>query len=220
MRNSSKEKTGKMFEYLYSSPLISNIHNWGQKITERYLPNHGYILDLRSGTGEHALFANDVTRYIALDCDRNVLEISREKNRYQNHIQANGECLPFKSYSFDGIISVYNLEHIQKLDQCISECYRVMKPGAHFAIALPTEGYLFRLGRRFFTARQAVRELGFSSIQEYEEYVRTEHINSFSSILVIIQNKFKVSKIRWYPLWIPSSNLNICVALSGIKKGQ
>lgn len=217
--NQPKRIKRKMFEYVYSQPLIQNIQNWGQIITEQYLPNHGYILDLGSGTGEHALFADNITQYIALDCDRDVLEISREKKRYQHQIQALAEYMPFKSDSFDGIISVYNFEHILELDQCIAECYRVMKPEAHIAIALPTEGYVFRLGRRVFTARHAVRELGFSSIHEYEEYVRTEHINSLSSILISIQNKFKISKIRWYPLWIPSSNLNICVALSGIKKG-
>jgi SAM-dependent methyltransferase len=48
-----------------------------------------------------------------------------------------GEKLPFADASFDGVISVAVLEHVQDPFRCAAELYRVLKPGGRIFAAVP-----------------------------------------------------------------------------------
>lgn len=48
-----------------------------------------------------------------------------------------GEKLPFADATFDGVISVAVLEHVQDPFRCASELYRVLKPGGRLFAAVP-----------------------------------------------------------------------------------
>lgn len=58
-----------------------------------------------------------------------------------------GENLPFPSATFDAVVCITVLEHVQDVDRCIAEVHRVLKPGGVFYIEAPNylwpfEGHL------------------------------------------------------------------------------
>jgi ubiquinone/menaquinone biosynthesis C-methylase UbiE len=212
-----RQAKAKAFDYFYSNPLLRYFQNWGHITTERFLSGAELIMDLGAGTGEHLNHVKTARDYIAFDIDFDSLSIGREQGR--NHVCVQGEAkfLPFASNSFDGIVSVYNLEHLQDLEQCLSEIARILKPAGILSVAIPTEGILFRLGRRFVTAPFAVKEMGFNSIKDYEDFVRQEHINSLDNILAILRRIFSVEKKEWFPFFLGGKLLNIIVGIKAVR---
>jgi len=214
------DKTAKeqSFKFVYSNPLLRYVQNWGHIVTAQFLPPGGLILDLGAGTGEHQNFARKGDRYIALDADLDVLRIGREQGRTPPNLQAFAQRLPFANASFDGVVAVYILEHLSDLETCIAELARLLKPGGVLSVALPTEGMMFRLGRRLVTAPFAVRKLGFASVQAYEDYVATLHINQLEDIFACLERRFELVEMRWFPFLISSKALNTVVALKALRR--
>ena len=58
-------------------------------------------------------------------------------------LRAAGEALPFKSNSFDMILSHEVLEHVQDDRACVQEMVRVLRTGGRIAIFVPNRGYPF-----------------------------------------------------------------------------
>jgi len=207
----------KAFDYFYTNPIISYIQNWGHIMTERLLPATGLILDIGAGTGEHQKFVGSDRRYIALDKDADVLQIARQLGRYQISLQSTAQFLPFASNSFEGLVSVFSLEHFRELDKCVAEFSRILKKNGVLAATIPTEGFAFRLGRRFVTAPFAVKNLGYKSVSDYEDYVRQEHINSVEQILTVIRRYFLIKYVRWFPFFIGGKTLNINLCFKAVR---
>lgn len=215
MRLSRSDKE-KYFNYYYSNSLLRYLQNWGHIIVDALLPKHGLILDLGAGTGEHQKFVTTNCQYIALDRDSDVLQIAQQLGRYSTSSQGSAQFLPFVDSCFDGVVSVFSLEHLDDLDRCVAEIARILKPGGVLAAVIPTEGIAFRLGRRFVTAPFAVKNLGFKSVKEYEDFVRREHINSVEQIFTVIRHYFLIKKVRWFPFYIGSKALNINVGFMAV----
>lgn len=57
---------------------------------------------------------------------------SRNSEAPYNALRSDGCDLPFKDESFDAILSVATLEHVDDLDKFLRECHRVLKPGGVF----------------------------------------------------------------------------------------
>lgn len=186
-------------------------------MTERLLPATGLILDIGAGTGEHQKFVRSDRRYIALDQDADVLQIARQLGRYHISLQSTAQLLPFASNSFDGVVSVFSLEHFQELDRCVAELARILKKNGVLAATVPTEGFAFRLGRRFVTAPFAVKNLGFKSVSDYEDYMRQEHINSVEQIETIIRRYFLIKNVRWFPFFVGGKTFNINLCFKAVK---
>jgi len=218
MEKLNRQGKKKAFDYLYSNLVLRYFQNWGHNITEHFLQDSKLVLDLGAGTGEHQNHANTEREYIAIDNDLDALSIGREDGRNRICLQGTALALPFASGSFDGVVSVYNLEHLQDLERCSSEIVRVLKPGGMLAAAIPTEGLLFSLGRRLVTAPFAVKEMGFNSIKEYEDFVRQEHINSVYDITLALGKFFSIEKKRWFPFSLGGKSLNVTVAIKAIRQ--
>lgn len=212
-----KQTKERAFNYFYSNPLLRYFQNWGHIVTEQFLSGTGLIVDLGAGTGEHSKHVNRARNYIAFDIDFDGLSIGREHDRNRVCVQGDAKALPFASESFDGIVSVYNLEHLHDLEQCLSEMARILKPQGILSVAIPTEGFLFQLGRRLVTAPFAVREMGFNSIKDYEAFVKQEHINSVDNILDILKRIFSIEKKKWFPFFLGGKFLNINLAIKAIR---
>ena len=210
----SKEK---LFDFIYSNPLLHYIHNWGHIVTEQFLPENGLILDLGAGTSEHQSFAKPSNTYVALDIDMDVLRIGREAGRSHWGVQSDAQRLPFADGSFDGVVTVYSMEHLSGLANCVDELARILKPGSVLAVAIPTEGLVFRLGRRFVTAPFAAKNLGFESPRAYEDYVASEHINLPDDIISELERYFNLVEKRWFPFFIASKDLNMLMAIKAVR---
>ena len=218
MMNLDKTAKAKAFEFVYSNPVLRYTQNWGHIVTRQFLPEQGLIMDLGAGTGEHQQFAKPACQYTALDMDQDVLRLGRDQGRNQRCVQATAQHLPFKNGSLDGVVSVYSLEHLSNLENCVAEIIWVLKPGGILAVAIPTEGAMFRLGRRLVTAPFAVKNLGFSSVQDYENYIATQHINSVDKILSALKKNFQLVKKRWFPFLIGGPNVNLNLSIKAVRK--
>lgn len=210
-----KDREKKQYlEYFYSNPVLAYCQNWGHIITEKFLGDGILTLDLGCGTFDHMPFADPAKKYTCLDLDKEVLEIGKEKYPNVEAVCASAEKLPFEDNYFDNVVSVFSLEHIKDLDSCIAELARVLKPQGCLAVALPTEGFIFRMGRRFTSARYAKKHLGLKSAREYEEMVAKNHVNSLEKVLLILTKHFLIERKKWFPFAVlGGKNLNINLAI-------
>ncbi len=71
------------------------------------------------------------------------LRAARKKIDNVDFIQGVGEHLPFEDESFDFVISLAVLEHVQNVDEVISETYRVLKPGGKVYFEVPNNIFPF-----------------------------------------------------------------------------
>jgi ubiquinone/menaquinone biosynthesis C-methylase UbiE len=103
------------------------------------------ILDLGAGTGGAAVeFARGGAIVTALEPWDEWADLIRRRfeaaGLAAEVCHARGESIPAPDNSFDGIVSLQVLEHVQDPNLVIKEAFRVLKPGGHFLLAC--ENYL------------------------------------------------------------------------------
>lgn len=91
-----------------------------QWVSEHHL-QHGRVLEIGSGSG---MFQDLVDDYVAID-------IAASSGAYirKSFSAASASALPFASASFDGVWSVWVLEHVPEPEAMLAEIVRVLKPG-------------------------------------------------------------------------------------------
>ena len=97
------------------------------------------LIDVACGTGDIAkLFLDNVDKQSEITCvDPNKGMISKGKEKLRefsnlNWIIAPAEKLPIKDNSFDFYTISFGLRNTKNLKKCLSEAYRVLKPGGRF----------------------------------------------------------------------------------------
>ena len=108
-----------------------------------YLQQHAslplkHLLDVATGTADFALLAVEKLHPVhvtGIDISEKMMKIGREKiakRGYEEVITLKYEdCsnMSFINNQFDAIISSFGLRNFQDLDKCLSEMFRVLKPG-------------------------------------------------------------------------------------------
>lgn len=68
-------------------------------------------------------------------------EILKRTGVDQNIVkQGVGEKIPFKKNTFDAVVSLYALEHVNNVEKVIKESLRVLKPGGYLYMIVPNYG--------------------------------------------------------------------------------
>ena len=113
--------------------IAPNWNNFRQKpLRELYKLNwkKGKILDLGCGNSRNLLPFKQLQCY-GLDFSKNMLKESRKfskKNNFKINLkQGVMESLPYKSSSFNYVLSIASLHHLSDHEQGIKEIYRVLK---------------------------------------------------------------------------------------------
>jgi ubiquinone/menaquinone biosynthesis C-methylase UbiE len=106
------------------------------------------LLDLGCWCGGKSVsFAErwNVKEMVGTDVDENFIRAAKlfsQKSKIQNiefsFLVAYGESLPFKENRFDGIVNYDVFEHVQSIQETLSECYRVLKPGGKMFCVFPS----------------------------------------------------------------------------------
>ena len=98
----------------------------------------GPVLDLGCGDG---FFAQAVFGHLDTGIDLDAGEVERAKKRgtYDQAFVVSATDMPFKSNSFNTVISNCVMEHIPDIDGVLSEVYRVLKPGGRLITSVPSE---------------------------------------------------------------------------------
>lgn len=117
-------------------------------LINRIIPNpkDKKILDVAAGCGSfviQGLFQGYNTYGIEPEAwKQELIDIKFKENDYpaewrERLVKGIGEELPFKDETFDVINSWQTIEHVQDLEKCIVEMYRVLKPGGKAIIQGP-----------------------------------------------------------------------------------
>lgn len=156
-----KAKNMSMLKYLYEEELAENQYEhylamkhqdklkgilWLRKLKEIMKLSaelkKGKVLDLACGIGTFSLqFARLGNKCYGIDFSASMVTKAKKlsaKEKLSNcfYVQANADQLPFADNSFDAIIAVDIIEHLipYVLQNSLSECYRVLKPGGFLVI--------------------------------------------------------------------------------------
>lgn len=91
-------------------------------------------LDVGCGKGLISKEFSDYSLYTGVDIEDRLNEEIRSAISYCLY---DGLMLPFSDGSFDQIISMEVLEHVENIDLTLSEIYRVLKPGGSVIVSVP-----------------------------------------------------------------------------------
>lgn len=123
-----------IFEYTRSSKVIQSVERSGVKL-------RGRVLDAGCGSGGTALsIAEEVSFAVGLDLsprfsDAGTLLAREKKIRNVAFTQGDGLKLPYRSESFDVVLSHSVIEHLSSAEAYIAECARVLKHGGRFYLS-------------------------------------------------------------------------------------
>jgi 2-polyprenyl-3-methyl-5-hydroxy-6-metoxy-1,4-benzoquinol methylase len=107
-------------------------------------PDHS-LLDLGCAQGSLSYFLRKKGGFwVSADQDFTNVQSSRNV-LVKNLIQLEPGPLPFHSQSFDKVVCLDYLEHLENDQMCVDEIHRVLKKGGEFIAATPRIGHVFVL---------------------------------------------------------------------------
>jgi SAM-dependent methyltransferase len=186
--------------------------------------NHGYplrsrgndirTLEIGAGIGAHLAY-EDISgqEYHANELRPELCGQLKEK--YPGVTVLSGDCqerLPYEADFFDRVLAVHVLEHIPNLPAALREIYRIIKKSGVFSVVIPCEGGLAtKIARSISTKPNFERKYPG---QKYDWLIASEHINMPGEIIEELSVLFSITHSRYYPLMIPSVELNLCIGLT------
>jgi ubiquinone/menaquinone biosynthesis C-methylase UbiE len=98
---------------------------------------HGRVLEIGFGTGLNLPhYPEHVRKIVAVDPNIGMHRLARRRIRKSgiavDHRVLSGEQLPFEDRTFDCVVSTVTLCSIERVEQAVSEVYRVLERGGHF----------------------------------------------------------------------------------------
>lgn len=200
--------------------LWSLFHNIGHRVAARFLEDchiasDDMILEIGCGNCNFTKFLKKerLRNYVGLDISQEMLALAESGIR---RVQADLYSMPFTDGSAKVIVSIYNLEHLHRIDNAIDEIFRVLSDDGTFLFVIPMEnGFLYNLGRNLTTRRIVEKRYGIDYMKIIREY---EHPNSAEDIVKKIDKRFHIKKKLFWPFFMPSVNLNILGVFLAVKK--
>ncbi|MCX6819338.1 MAG: class I SAM-dependent methyltransferase [Candidatus Aenigmarchaeota archaeon] len=166
----------------------------------------GKLLDIGCGNG---FLANELKKigYDTYGIDLSSQQVKRAKKRDVKAKQGSAdEKFKFKDNFFDCVVVSEVIEHLFEPENCLRECYRVLKKGGILIVGIPNTSSL--------QARLAMFFLGESQFVTYP-YVTHPHIRMFSKaslIKLLKKHNFKPQKTRganWFMFQYTRKNAQI-----------
>jgi SAM-dependent methyltransferase len=105
---------------------------------------HGRGLDLGCGDGQlTALLCRQTgkRRLVGVDVDQQETDLARETGLYEVIHTCAADRIPESDASFDFVISVSVLEHIDNIEAVLAETHRLLKPGGQLIASVPASGF-------------------------------------------------------------------------------
>jgi len=202
------------YKYLYRNPLTRFFHEFGHYVVQLLIKNKdGKIIDLGCGSGEHFRYIKNHD-IVGIDVDEELLETARKKYPDISLYKENIDHLSFKDEQFDSAVAIFVLEHLVNLSVALSEIKRILKPGGELIMIIPTENFIYKLGREITVKRYVEKKCEV----DYNELIAGEHVNQCKDIIKLLKSNFNIDKMVGVPFLVPFINTNIFIAARCKKK--
>jgi len=209
----------------YSSPLQSFAMRASHRLVEKPFGKEmhfGRVVEIGAGTGEHLPFVRHrFDEYTLTDLDGKTLAVAKSKLKppqsgvLKFEVQTGGS-LAYPDNTFDRLVATHVLEHIVNPHLVLKEWGRVLKDGGTLSVLIPTDpGVAWRLGRHLGPRKNAMAQ-GIA----YDYVMAREHVNSCNNLIALLRHYFPVARESWWPLAIPSIDLNLFFAFHAVIRKQ
>ena len=174
-------------------------HNWlvhhiVNRELQRCFPEYlrGRLIDIGCGEKPYEEMAKPfVTNHLGID------HMGTQHEREAIDAYASADSLPVQNESFDSALCTAVIEHLEEPQRAITECHRVLRPGAHAIFLAPLIWHLHEEPHDFFRfTKYALRSLfergGFQVVE----------ISALSGFWVTFGQLFvyylyELSRVRW-----------------------
>lgn len=202
-----------------SNPVIAYVNRFAHRWIESSLSDEQgleSILEVGAGSGEHIEYVNHpFERYYVTDASSCALNAAQKQFGHDPRFifeEQDAVHLKYPDNSFDRLISLYTLEHLNTPHVAIKEWMRVVRPGGVISIAIPTEGGIaWNLGR-FLTTRRQFRRMGL----DLDYIISREHINACYRLVHLIDFYLTRKTTCWFPAHIPWPDVNLIYGCNAI----
>jgi len=111
------------------------LQSWRAKVARPWIPAGSQVFDIGCHQGE---FLESLGDWIGPSIGIDPLASPREGSRYRVLAESFNEPVPYPDRSFDAIVLLATLEHIQDKGPLSCECYRLLRPGGRVIITVPS----------------------------------------------------------------------------------
>lgn len=136
------------------------------------------VLDLGSGDGHFASVAFDNKPDVGLDPWPEPMREAQQRNAYRMLVLGEGGWIPYGDRSFNTVISISVMEHIQDLQPVLLEVARVLTSGGRFVFCVPNHRFPEALWGRGFLARIGLPGWGAAYSRLFNRVARHVHTDS------------------------------------------
>ncbi len=106
----------------------------------RELDGYARVLDVGCGEGQIARVLQSRTSVqsfvVGVDPTQGQVDVAVERSVGELYLRSGADALPFPDGSFDAVLACLVFEHIDALDEAISEVARILRPGGRFSFFL------------------------------------------------------------------------------------
>jgi SAM-dependent methyltransferase len=170
-------------------------------------------LEIGAGRGGHLRFEDlESQEYVALELRPQLAEIIRTSYPAVRVIV--GDCqerIELPDGYVDRVLAIHVLEHLPNLPKALDQIHRVLRPTGFLSVVIPCEGGLAYGLARNVSARR-IFEKRYK--QSYDWFVTSEHINLPDEIICELSSRFSIVHKRYFPLMVPSVDLNLIIGLT------
>lgn len=189
--------------------------------------NHGYVLgasqglsgpalEVGAGRGEHLELEREagfpLSQYHVSELMPSMARlITKQFKEVKVKV---GDCqkrLAYKDRFFERIIAIHVLEHLPNLPGFLAEAHRLLqRPQGRLLVVIPCEGgWGYELARSFTS--KAMYEKRYKL--PYGQHISRDHVNTAAEVREELARLFTVEQSEWWPMLLPSVNLNLCLGL-------
>jgi len=156
----------------------------------KVLPGKGRGLEVGVGTGR---FAAPLEIAVGIDPSKNMIRIARQRS--VNARVGSGECLPFRSATFDYIAIIITLCFVENPQKVLKEARRVLKKKGKIIIGIIDKNSF--LGK-FYQKKKGVfyKQANFFSVREVRDLLKAAGFSRFSHYQTIFKLPDKTNSIE------------------------
>lgn len=193
--------------YSHKNPVINWLFWQRLRKAMEHIENGQYenILDFGCGSGVMLPFLSGMAKQvIAIDVDVLPVQSVQKYIPMADNVQIKDatktNISDLSNNSFDVIVALDVLEHVQDLPKTLSELFALLKPKGQLIVSGPTENILYQIGRKIAGPEYsgAYHERGIAEIKdEIKKFAPIRHIATLYQPIPLFEI-FSASKVQGY----------------------